>query len=239
MLKSIINLYFLFAFGILFAQETTKGSISSPEKLPAKKIHFAPLNLRIGFDIGNFIYGKTEDLKRINFSVDSNLYKNYFLSLHLGSEEYLFNNQLINMNTSGNYWMLGLDYNLYGNWPGMDNQITIGFHYGHASFSNHLQSYIINQNQSPFPQQIIEINKSFDHLKADWFEIQSGIQVELFKNFYLGYNISIKYLLSKKKYAEFELTHIPGYRKVNSTSPYGFGMQYFISYRFKTKKASK
>ncbi len=239
MLKFIINLYFLFAIGILFAQETTKDSISSPEKLPAKKIHFAPLNLRIGFDIGNFIYGKTEDLKRINFSVDSNIYKNYFLSLHLGSEEYLFDNQLINMSTSGNYWMLGLDYNLYDNWPGMDNQIMLGIHFGHASFSNLLKNYIINDLDTTFPTQSIEINKNFDNLSSNWIEIQSIIQVEIFKNVYLGYNISLKYLLSKKKYNDFEFTYIPGFRKVNSTSPYGFGMQYFISYRFKTKKAPK
>ncbi len=233
MLKYIINLYILLSVSLLFSQEAKKDSIRVTQNKKTFIENLNKFNLRIGFDIGNYIYGSTEDLKRINFYTDTNLFKDYFISVHFGNEEYLFDNQLINMSTSGNYWMFGVDYNLYDNWPGMDNQIMLGLHYGHASFTNHLTSYIINNLDQTFPSQEVIINKDFDNLSAYWLEIQSILQVEVLKNIYLGYNISLKYLLSEKRYDEFELTYIPGFRKVNSTSRYGFGMQYFISYRFK------
>ncbi len=231
MLKFIIKIYFIFSLGGLFAQQAANDSLKSVKK-PFKLNKF---NLRAGFDIGNFIYGKTQDLGRYNFYLDSNLYKDYYLIFHFGNEEYLFDNTLIEMSTSGSYAMLGIDYNLYDNWPGMDNQIMLGFSVGKASFSNTLQKYRINQSSDVFPSETIISNKEFDNLSATWMEIRSAIQVELFKNIYVGYNISLKYLLSDKKYPDFELTYIPGFRRVNSNSSYGFGLQYFISYRFKSR----
>ncbi len=240
MLKYIISLFFLFTFSFLFSQEIKKQPLATD--IPGgnkEKIHLKPFNLRIGFDLGNYIYGRTQNLNKFNFYVDTNLYKQYFVNIEMGKEEYLFDNQLLNMSTKGTYYMLGLDYNLYNNWPGMDNQIMLGLHYGHATFTNHLQSYIINQSGNPFPNEVVVINKDFSGLKANWVEVQSIMQVEVLKNIYLGYNISFKYLLSKKTYEDFELTYIPGFRKVNSTSHFGFGIQYFISYRFHIKKAPK
>jgi hypothetical protein len=239
MLKFIISIYFLFSIGLLYSQENKNLDNPVNKSSSISNFKLKPLNIRIGFDLGNYFYGQSEDLKRVNFFMDTNLYKEYYLNLHAGYEEYLFDNTLINMNTDGGYILTGIEYNLYDNWPGMDNQICIGFSYGYSSFTNTLNSYQINQNSSPYPSQVNQIDKEFSGLTAHWVEIGSNLQVEVLKNIYLGYNISFKYLLSSKKYPEFELTYIPGFRKVNSTSNFGFGMQYFISYRFKLKKAPK
>ena len=239
MSKFIIRIYFLLSVGLMFSQNVVPDSIPTKESSHFSKYKMKAFNLRLGFDIGNYIYAKTQDLNRVNFNLDSNIFGDYFLSIQAGNEEYLFDNQLINMSTSGNYWELGIDYNLYDNWPGMDNQLMLGLHFGHANFTNILHEYIINQTGNSFPAQTVVVNQEYGALSANWIELQSVIQVELMKNIYLGYNISFKYLLSKKKYENFELTYIPGFRKVNSTSPFGFGMQYFISYRFKIKKAPK
>ena len=235
MSRYFINILFLLFFGYISAQEQPKDSLTNVHT----KFKLNPLNLRIGFDIGNYLTGIVNSENKTGFYLDSNIYKNYFLTILFGKETDNFNNGLLNVRTQGTYFKTGIDYNIYDNWPGMDNQVSVGFYYGYSNFDAFLYDYVINQPASIFQPQPVVVNRNFYFSNNSWLELTGKLQVETLKNLYLGYTISLKYLLTSKRTDEFEAIYIPGFYKVNSHSNFGFGMQYFISYRFKIKKTAK
>ncbi len=228
MLRYTINILFIFWSLSSFSQKQINDTLIKNDSIHILK----PFNVRIGFDLGNFIDGKLNNNPKTAFFIDSNIYKNYFLCLEVGSNNNDFNNSVYHFQTKGNYLKLGVDYNIYDNWPGMDNQISMGFHYGYSNFTGTLVGYKINQPSNTFPPMENIVNKEFKNISGKWFEITSKLQVEVLRHIYLGYSISLKYLLSAKRTNEYEVPFIPGFYKVNSNRNFGFGMQYYISYRF-------
>ncbi len=229
MSKFIINIIFLLSSLNLLGQ-----NVQSNDSIVAKdstKI-LNNFNIRLGFDIGNYIAGKIQNNPKTGFFIDSNIYKNYWLCVEYGNNKELFDNEIYKFQVNGNYFKLGVDYNIYDNWPGMNNQISLGLHYGHSNFSGTLISYKVNQVGNVFPDKEKNVNRIYPNIYADWLEISGKLQVELFNNIYLGYNLSLKYLLYNKKSEDYEIPFIPGFYKVNSIKNFGFGMQYFISYKF-------
>jgi hypothetical protein len=96
-----------------------------------------------------------------------------------------------------------------------------------------LNTYQINQPNSTISPEIVIANRKFENISANWFELISTMQAETFKNVYLGYTISFKYLINTEETDDFETAYIPGFYKKNSPTNFGFGMQYFIAYRIK------
>ena len=234
MLKFFINILFLVSLSPLLAQQdslkTTHNNLSNPaDSLIARK----PVKIRLGWDIGKFIWAKLQDSQSLDFSVGLRFYKNYSLVLEGGNEDHLTDTSLMTYHTRGNYFKLGIDYNLYDNWLDMNNEINIGFRYARAHFDYLLNRYRTNQPGAIYTPQIIEVNQAFEKVNAGWFEITTNIQVEIWHHFYIGYALSLKYLLSYQNPENFEVTYIPGFFERNTYSNFGFGMGYFISYQFR------
>ncbi len=196
--------------------------------IPTKR---KPMKIKIGFDLGKYAWAKLYGHQSLDFSADANVYKNYIIRFDFGNENHHTGNSLYDYHTSGNYYRLGLDYNLYDNWPGMDNNITVGFRLGYSDFEHFLHHYTINQSGAISPPKPIIANKKFASLNSTWFELTGGMQVETFKNIYFGMQISAKYLIATTKLSDFSTAYIPGFFSTNS-SGLGFGMKYTISYQF-------
>jgi len=192
-----------------------------------------PVKIRFGFDIGKYVWAQLNDSESYDFYVDANFYKNYYLIFLAGYEDHLKESSLLTYHTTGNYYKIGIDYNIYENWLDMDNDITIGVRYAYAGFDYLLNNYRINQPGAVITPEINEVNEYFENLNAQWFDFTAKIQAETFKNVYLGYAVSLKYLISYSHPEDFAVLYIPGFFERNSYSNFGFGMQYFISYRLK------
>jgi len=229
MSKYIINIIFLLIFINVAGQQKTDSLQVVNDTVNIKK----PVKIRFGFDIGNYIWAKLNNSEAYNFYADANFYKDYYLVVSGGYEKHLFDNNLLNFHTTGSFYKIGFAYNLYRNWLDMDNDITIGLNYAFASYDYLLHWYRINQPGAVFTPEIIEVEQAFNKNSAQWFELTAQVQVETFKNIYLGYNVAVKYLTYTSDIEGFTTIYIPGFNNKNTYSNFGFGMQYFISYRIK------
>ena len=229
MSRFFISILYTFIFAISngqIAKDTVAVAIDSVKTIPK-----TPLKFRLGFDVGKFAFAQLNDSQSIDFTLDIN-YKKYFVILEFGNEVKNIENSQLKFDVKGSYFRLGIDYDLYDNWKGMDNNITLGLRYGYAYFDTNLYGYTINQPNHAWQPQYDTVNKPYDNLSANWLEIVSKVQVETFRNLYLGYSISFKYLLSYTNPDNFSTIYIPGFFNKNSYSNIGFGMQYIISYQF-------
>jgi len=228
MSKFYISILLSFWSIFLFAQKEKDSLVINDTILEVEK---TPIKIRVGFDVGKFVLAQLKDSQSVDFTVDVN-YKKYFGILEIGAETRNIDTSLLKYDVKGNYFRLGFDYDLYDNWTGMDNNITLGLRYGYAKFDSHLYSYTINQPNNIWQPVQHTVSIPFNDLSANWIEVVSKVQVETFKNLYLGYSISFKYLLNTTELDTFEVGYIPGFFNKNSLSNIGFGMQYVISYKF-------
>ena len=228
-LKKYAFITLLLMFSLQLTAQQKNDTIVKDSIIPTKH----PVKIRFGFDIGKYIWAKTQNSISYDFFVDANFYKEFYLVISGGFEKHLTDNNLLNYHTTGTYYKLGVMYNLYRNWLDMDNDVCIGANYAFAKFDYLLHSYRINQPGAVYTPEPVVVEQHFDNNSAQWFELYAQMQVETFKHLYLGYNVGLKYLLYSSDIENFTVTYIPGFFNKNTYSRFGFGMQYFISYRLK------
>jgi len=230
-LKYYISFILFFSYLSLSAQAQPKDTIVKNDTLVQLKKQ--PVKIRFGFDIGKYLWAYLDGNSSLDFAIDANFYKNYYVIAEFGTEEHFSENSLLTYTTNGNYFKLGVDYNLYKNWLDMDNEISVGFRYGYATYDYNLTKYTINQPDAIFTPTPIDTDQTFSNLSAHWIDLTTKIQAEIIANIYLGYTVSLKYLLTATQPENFGTLYIPGFFTKNAYGNIGFGMQYFISYQLK------
>ena len=226
MLKYYINFLILLFCGSIWAQNETKSDSLATE------IRYG---IRLGIDISKPIRMLIEpDYKGLELVGDYRLSRNLFVAAELGSETKKIDKDAIDFETSGTYVKLGIDYNVYNNWVGMDNLIVVGFRYGFSQHSQTLHGYaLLNNDQYWQEDNRISLTdpKKFEGLNGHWIELQLGVKAELLQNLYMGISLQMHRLLSDKAPENFENLFIPGFNKVLTDNPYGAGLNYTISYQ--------
>lgn len=191
--------------------------------------------IRLGIDISKPIRMLTDpDYKGLELVGDYRLSRNLFVAAELGNETKKITRYAVYFETSGSYLKLGVDYNLYNNWKGMDNLIMLGFRYGFSQHTQTLLGYnLLNNNQYWQEDNRVTLTepKRFEGLNGHWIALQLGIKAELFRNLYMGISIQMQRLISDKDPDNFENLFIPGFNKVLTNNPYGAGLNYTISYQ--------
>lgn len=191
--------------------------------------------LRLGVDISKPIRMFLEpDYKGLELVGDYRLTRNFFIAGELGNESKTVNKDAVHFKTSGAYLKLGVDYNVYNNWAGMDNLIVVGLRYGFSSHQQTLLEYerLINNLYWQEDNQVtLDTPKTYDGLSGHWIELQLGIKAELLRNLYMGISLQMHRLLADKDPENFENLFIPGFNKVLTDNPYGAGLNYTISYQ--------
>ena len=140
MLKFYINFLMLLFCGSLWAQSETKSDSLATE------IRYG---VRLGIDISKPIRMLIDsDYQGLELVGDYRLSRNLFVAAELGNETKKIDRDAVDFETSGTYLKLGIDYNVYDNWAGMDNLIVVGFRYGFSQHSQTLQGYsLLNNDQ--------------------------------------------------------------------------------------------
>ena len=191
--------------------------------------------LRVGIDLSRLIISQTsEGYTGLEIVGDYRLKQKLYIAGEFGNEKKTKQEDLYNFTTSGSYLKLGIDYNTYENWYGMNNSIFIGGRYAISSFSqtlNNFQYFDSNRYWNPdsFPNGSSEAVE-FDGLTASWLEFVFGLKAELFSNLYLGGSIRLGFLVSNKEAEEFPNLFIPGFNKVTDDSKFGVGYNYSLTY---------
>ena len=230
MLKYTISILFLLCFFNGWAQDDTIDL--NPQDTIVRKQTYG---LRVGIDLSRLIISQTsEGYTGLEIVGDYRLKQKLYIAGEFGNEKKTKQEDLYNFTTSGSYLKLGIDYNTYENWYGMNNSIFIGGRYAISSFSqtlNNFQYFDSNRYWNPdsFPNGSSEAVE-FDGLTASWLEFVFGLKAELFSNLYLGGSIRLGFLVSNKEAEEFPNLFIPGFNKVTDDSKFGVGYNYSLTY---------
>ena len=149
----------------------------------------------------------------------------------MGNESIERESDRIDFKTSGSYFKVGIDYNLYQNWLDMDNMIYFGARLGAANFSQTLLRYDYATDNNYFPQVTNVVDREFNGLTALWVEIQLGIKVAVLTNLYLVANVQLSTMLTEKTPDNFDNLYVPGFGRTYDTTSIGTGYTYGIMYR--------
>lgn len=139
----------------------------------------------------------------------------------------------IHYKTNGLFYRAGMDFNLLKNKnenPKYQNFFFAGARLGYSYFAYDMGN--IN-----FVDNFWDYNISQDqHLTASklWVELAAGVRVEMFKNFYMGWSVRIKNLLTKGKDGELKPWYIPGFGTEQDGSIWSFN--YMVGYQILTNK---
>ena len=171
---------------------------------------------------------------------DYRFYRNFYAALEIGNENLTKKLPRLTTNSKGSYLKVGVDYNAFKNWPGMQNLIYVGGRYGRALFSQSLDNFIISSNNLTFGLDERTSAKRFTDLNASWIELIIGTKVELFNsNLFLGLSVALKRYLSQDEPDNFGNLFIPGFGKTNDLGKIGVGYSYTISYLLPLYKKNK
>lgn len=167
------------------------------------------------------------------FSVDMELWPNLFPVFETGWEALKIKSSYVDYSGSGNYSRLGIDYNLLQALTKKEKDIFyIGFRYGFSVAKQQVDSYQID---SYWPSTGHFGTQNFT---AHWGEFLLGIKGEIFHNFYMGWTIRGKVMISKKNLGMPAVYFIPGYGKATqSFAPdFTYSVYYNIPWDFRKKK---
>jgi hypothetical protein len=216
----------------LQAQDTIKKAPQATEK---KQDSIPPKLNRYGVRVGVDLYKLTRsiydsDYKGVEVVGDYRLTRKFYIAGELGTEDKTTDEDQLNFTTKGSYFKVGFDYNTYENWLDMENLITIGLRYGVSTFSQQLNSYTV-YNANPYFGQATTVvsGEKYNGLSAGWAEVVLGVKAEVFDNVYVGFNVSLKRIITNKQPENFENLYIPGFNRTYD-GDFGAGFNYTVSY---------
>lgn len=239
MFKFFISSCLLFVFFNNFSQSQVKDTTLVKEKDTI--IYKSKYGLRLGIDISKPIKAQIDGAYS-GFEIvgDYRISKRLYIAAEVGYEEETNAEDYTNSTSKGNYIRLGINLNTYKNWLDMNNEIFVGYRYGFSLFNQTLNSYTPNvsdlENGNYFPANTIITPITTTNLNAHWSELMVGLKAEAFTNFFIGFSVSYKILMSVKDPENFKTLYAPGFNRIFESNT-GFGFNYTLSYQIPfTKK---
>lgn len=187
--------------------------------------------IRIGLDFSKQIRMLTEDYKGLSLYGDVKIKERLFIVSELGSDEKELRTDNLKSKFSGNYIKAGLNYNLYNNLPGLNNEIYVGFRFATSKFKSEISEYIIYNKDHFWSQDPIFDNIINKGLNANWLELIIGINAEILNNLFMGLSLRLNRMLNQKKPENFTNLYIPGFNKVTENNNFGTGLTYSLIYQ--------
>ena len=201
-------------------------------KQPADSLDYKEkYGLRLGVDLSKPLRTILEEnYQGFEINGDYRIYEDYYVAGELGNEKNVVSEPNVTAEASGSYLKLGVNYNAYDNWQGMENLIFAGLRYGFATFSSELQEYSIYSPSNYFGPDVRTETTEFNDLTASWIELQLGIKVEVLNNVFLGTHVQLKRRVTETTPENFDNLYIPGFNRTYDGSTWGVGYGYSISY---------
>ena len=221
MLRFFTSIIFIFLFFSKNNSQIVKDSLEIKNKY----------GIRVGVDISKQIRMLTEEYNGVSLYGDLKIKERLFIVSELGRDTKKINNNNLNSEFSGNYIKAGINYNLYNNLPGLNNEIYIGFRFAVSEFNSQISQYNIYNKDQFWIQESISESLVYKNLSANWFELIIGINSELVNNFFMGISLRLNRMLNQKKPENFTNLYIPGFNKVTENNNFGTGITYTLIYQ--------
>lgn len=191
------------------------------EAMPQRQVF-----VRFGCDLSRFALPYVGDIgsKGLEFSVDGEIKYNWFPTVEVGRQSLKHNADSIHYKMNGNYFRVGLDYNILKYKHRLDRDICfVGVRFACSSFSQEVPFVEVRNSRFDI---VTNIPKS--DLNAYWGEAVVGLKGELLKNLYMGVTVRAKMMLAHANYRSVTPYIVPGfgkgYNKINA------GISYSIMY---------
>lgn len=232
----IYILYFSLSLSYLAAQELQESALELKKMendSVITKFLFA-YNLRVGVDLSRPLLGlNNQDYTGFELVGDLRISDKLYIATEIGNENKTIQSEQINFTTSGSYLKLGIDYNMYSNPTGLNNQIYCGFRIGSSAHSQTVNNYVVwNLNRFWPEENSTNTNATVKHesLSASWLEIIAGIKTQIIKNVYMGFSLRLTILLADQTPQNFDNLFIPGYNRRTDDNNYGTAYNYTLGY---------
>lgn len=183
--------------------------------------------LRLGLDISRFAIHAFQPYRTdIAIQGDVRLGRKIYAAAEVGFNRTSHSDSSYTYKGNGVYTTLGFDYDfLKKKDPNEKNMVYLGMRYGFARNSYEAPSYLIKNGYWD-----VETPGSFPktNMVAHWIELTFGMRVEALPNFFLGWAVREKILLSKNSPDTFDPLVIPGFGSGSKSSQ--FDLTYTLSY---------
>ncbi|SDF05654.1 DUF6048 family protein [Chitinophaga filiformis] len=198
--------------------------------VPAKKpdsIYYVPGGLRLGIDISRFALHFFQPYRTdVAVQADVRLNKKLYGAFEVGYNRTSHSDSSYTYKGSGAYATVGIDYDfLKKKDPSDKNMVYGGIHYGFARNTYEVPAYNIHNKywDSETPGSFPKTN-----MTAHWIELTFGMRVEALPNFFLGWAVREKIMVSNNAVEGFDPIIIPGFGSGSKSSQ--FDMTYTVSY---------
>ncbi len=218
-----ISLLLFSTFSIMAQEENTKVNDSI--------IKNNKYGLRLGVDLSKPLISLVDnDFSGFEIMGDFRISHRFYIAAELGNEKDKQSESNLESSTKGSYFKVGVDFNAYNNWLGMNNAIFTGLRYGFSTFDQGLISYGIYTGDTTFPGTTINEPIEYSGLSAHWVEFIFGVKTEVFTNLFLSIQLQLKHLITEDKPENFDNLYIPGFNRTYDHSDFGVGFGYGVSY---------
>ena len=221
----IINLLLpiLIFTGNLFAQVQDSTKIQD-------SVDF-PLKIRAGVDItGPILYFTDKNILNTGGYISADINEKMALFLGAGYSDFKYAQYNYEYFSKGLFFKAGIDLNiLKPEVSGGRYWAGVGIRYGISNFTSGTPAFTFQDYWGTINSSI-ESSKSWGH----YIELSPGFRAELFRNFSIGWSISLRKLLYPGSKKDIRPLYIPGYGSGGESVSAGIG--YFISWNIPFKK---
>lgn len=232
-----------FIFSAFLVMLAVTAAAQKPAKDSAKQVKVitmaVPAGLRVGLDISRFVVHYFQPYRTdVTVNLDARFRDRLYFASDISYNRTSHKDENYTFRSSGLSTTLGVNYNFLKRQEPKENfMIYGGARYGLAFYNYEVPTYLIKSDYWGNYTSSVPKTSQLAH----WFELTVGIKVEVLKNFYLGWSLHERILLSRNvAKQDFPPLVIPGYGKGYKNN--SFDMQYSVSYLFpfyKVKQAVK
>lgn len=238
-------LVFFFALPAQAQQARPTPTPKRDQKKKSKEVaEVVPLynGIYIGADLygaGGKLFGSDFLSSEVGISV--NLKNKFIPTVEVGyGTTDAWNDNGIHYKSSAPFFRFGIDYNTMSKKKEKNSFLYVGLRYGMSSFNYDVSSLSISdpllggEIGNPNFKDPIWGGEStpfrYTGLKAtmQWFELVGGIKVQVYKNFYMGWALRMKYKTSVSLNEHANPWYVPGYGKFKSSN---MGVTYSLIYK--------
>ncbi len=190
-----------------------------------------PLKIRAGFDVtGPAINYFDKNILNTEAYISVDLNEKTAVFLSGGNLNYKYSQYNYNYSAKGMYLRTGLDFNLMKPDKAQGKYYAgIGLRYGISRFTSQVPSFQ-HTNYWGITESSIGQTTNWGH----FVEVSPGVRTEIFKNFSIGWTVSLRMLLYTTTGKDLKPIYIPGFG--NGAKRASTGINYFLVWNIPYKK---
>lgn len=221
------------------AQDTSRPKVTSnsqdtskpKDKSKTQDSLIYPLKIRAGIEVsGPAIYYTNKKVKNLEGFVSYDLDEKRSITFSLGSLNYKYSQYNYSYMNKGTFIRIGMDFNILKPDKAMGKYWGgLGLKYGISRY-NSVTPELLKENYWGVTTSSIPERTNWGH----FVEVDPGVRAELFKNFSMGWTISLRMLVHAGGSKDLRPIYLPGFGNATKTITAGLG--YFLVWNIPFKK---